>query len=139
MKKYDSDGHVKGQAAVASANGYGKLAARIGAWRSQISRHSLLEQARQLALNDAAGLTKEHNTLQTAVNSAAQATNGAGATGQSTGSAADHAAKLADLRERSAERQLLSIYDDRIQTEQQLAAVYGKWADQVLLQHRIVF
>jgi small-conductance mechanosensitive channel len=42
------------------------------------------------------------------------------------------------LKARSAERQLLSIYDDRIQTEQQLAAVYGKWSDQVLLQHRIL-
>ena len=41
-------------------------------------------------------------------------------------------------KSRSAERQLLSIYDDRIQTEQQLATVYGKWSAQVLLQHRIV-
>jgi small-conductance mechanosensitive channel len=135
MKKYDSDGHVKGQAAVASAKGYATLAARIGAWRSQITRHSLLEQAQQLALSDVASLTKEHNTLEVQVNTAAQAASGPDATGQ----VADHAAKLANLRERSAERQLLSIYDDRIQTEQQLATVYGKWAAQVLLQHRIVF
>jgi small-conductance mechanosensitive channel len=142
MKTYDSDGRVKGQGAVASAKGYGTLASRIGAWRSQISRHSLLEQARQLALNDVASLTKEHNTLQTVVNAAAQAASGSGAAGQSTGStgaAADHAAQLANLRERSAERQLLSLYDDRVQTEKQLAAVYGKWADQVTLQHRILF
>ncbi|HSU31308.1 MAG TPA: mechanosensitive ion channel domain-containing protein [Bryobacteraceae bacterium] len=39
---------------------------------------------------------------------------------------------------RTAQRQLLSIYDDRIQTQQQLASVYGKWSAQVLLQHRIV-
>jgi small-conductance mechanosensitive channel len=32
----------------------------------------------------------------------------------------------------------MGIYDDRIQTEQQLAAVYGKWSAQVLLQHRIL-
>ena len=42
------------------------------------------------------------------------------------------------MKSRSAERQLLSIYDDRIQTEQQLAIVYGKWAAQVQLQHSIV-
>ena len=55
------------------------------------------------------------------------------------GNATGHAiARLADLKNRSAERQLLSIYDDRIQTEQQLAKVYGKWSAQVLLQHRIV-
>jgi small-conductance mechanosensitive channel len=45
---------------------------------------------------------------------------------------------LANLKLRSAQRQLLSIYDDRIQTEQQLTVVYGKWAAQLALQHRIV-
>lgn len=42
------------------------------------------------------------------------------------------------MQRRGQQRQILSLYDDRIQTEQQLAAVYGKWANQVLLQHRIV-
>jgi len=42
------------------------------------------------------------------------------------------------IKDKSAERQILSIYDDRIQTEQQLATVYGKWSAQVLLQHQIV-
>jgi small-conductance mechanosensitive channel len=45
---------------------------------------------------------------------------------------------LASIKDRSAERQLLSIYDDRIQTEQQLASVYEKWSAQVQLQHRIL-
>jgi small-conductance mechanosensitive channel len=34
---------------------------------------------------------------------------------------------------------MLSIFDDRIQTERQLAAVYRKWTAQVLLQHQIIF
>jgi len=34
---------------------------------------------------------------------------------------------------------MMAIYDDRIRTEQQLAAVYAKWSAQVSLQHRIVF
>ena len=50
----------------------------------------------------------------------------------------DTASRLAQIKQRSEQRQLLGIYADRIQTQQQLAAVYGKWADQVLLQHRIV-
>ena len=54
------------------------------------------------------------------------------------GSASPDAAKLASLQRRREQRQLLSIYDDRIQTQQQLAGVYSKWAAQVLLQHRIV-
>ena len=142
MKKYDSDGHVKGQAAVASAKGFGTLAARIGAWRSQFTRHSLLNQAQQLALNDVTSLTAQHNKLQAQVDAPAGGGSSAAAqpaAGQGSGAGADHAAKLANLRERSAERQLLSIYDDRIQTEQQLAAVYGKWSAQVMLQHRILF
>ena len=48
------------------------------------------------------------------------------------------ATTLASLQRRREQRQLLSIYDDRIQTQQQLAGVYSKWADQVMLQHRIV-
>jgi small-conductance mechanosensitive channel len=54
------------------------------------------------------------------------------------GVGADHASRMADLKTRSAERQLVAIYNDRIQTEQQLAANYGKWSAQVLLQHRTV-
>jgi small-conductance mechanosensitive channel len=45
---------------------------------------------------------------------------------------------MAGLKLRTEQRQLLGIENDRMQTEQQLAAVYGKWASQVLLQHRIV-
>ncbi len=58
--------------------------------------------------------------------------------GGSRETAAPDAAKLASLQRRREQRQLLSIYDDRIQTQQQLAGVYSKWAGQVLLQHRIV-
>ena len=38
----------------------------------------------------------------------------------------------------SVERQVMGLYNDRIETEGQLAGVYGKWASQVLVQHRIV-
>ena len=54
------------------------------------------------------------------------------------GAAPDRATRLANLRDRSVERQILSIDDDRIQTEQQLAATYTKWEAQVKLQHQIV-
>jgi small-conductance mechanosensitive channel len=56
------------------------------------------------------------------------AVNGAGAA----------AARLANLQRRRDQRQLLSIYDDRIQTQQQLEGIYGKWSNQVVLQHKIV-
>jgi small-conductance mechanosensitive channel len=83
----------------------------------------------QQAQADIVSLTATHNALEAKANAATAA---AGINAQ------DHAARLANLRDRSAERQLLSIFDDRIQTEQQLATVYRKWSAQVLLQHRIL-
>ncbi len=126
MKKYDS-GVETGQIAVISARQDHTLASRISAWFSQRQRADLVQQALVEAQNDARSLTAEHNALEAKANAAANAS-----------LASDRATQLASLRDRSVERQILSIDDDRIQTEQQLAAVYGKWEDQVKLQHEIV-
>jgi small-conductance mechanosensitive channel len=108
---------------------HGALAGRIRAWFNQLDRNRSIQQALQKAQQDAASLTADHNKLEGQVESGAS---GAAAT------AADRAARLATIKDRSSQRQILSIYDDRIQTDQQLAAVYGKWSAQVALQHRIV-
>jgi small-conductance mechanosensitive channel len=129
MRKYDSESHGDGQVAVLSAAQYGTLAGLLRAWNSQRSRYQLIQQALQQAQTDRNSLTAEHNLLE------AQANASPAATGSAT---RDHATVLANLQEKSAKRQLLGIYDDRIQTEQQLADVYGKWSAQVLLQHRIL-
>ena len=128
MAKYDSASNGIGEVAVISAARYGTLAGRVNSWFGQRSRFQLIQQALQEVQSDLHSLTGEHNTLEAQAN-----TNAAAA-----GTAADRESRLANLKGRSAERQLLSIYDDRIQTEQQLTAVYGKWSDQVLLQHRIL-
>ncbi|QEE26720.1 mechanosensitive ion channel [Terriglobus albidus] len=125
VKKYDSEAHGNTQTAVLSAGQYGTLAGRIRAWMNQRSRYQLIQQALQQANADIAALTAQHNALEAKANSAAA-------------SGDDHASRLASLKERAAERQILSIFDDRIQSQQQLADVYRKWSDQVLLQHRIV-
>ena len=101
----------------------------VGGWFSQRDRYQSLQQAMQQSQQDVQRLTAEHNALEAKANAKA---------GASPGDAADRAIRLANIKDRSVERQILSIYDDRIQTEQQLAAVYGKWSAQVLLQHRIV-
>ena len=121
----------QGQLAVLSAARYGTLAGRIRAWLAQRTRYQLLLQAQQKAKADAASLMAEHNALE------AQAEKGtaAAAGGQPS---SDTMTRLAMMQQRSQQRQILSIYDDRIQTQQQLAVVYGKWSNQVLLQHRIV-
>jgi len=127
MRKYDSEPHGDGQTAVLSAGKHSTLAARIGSWKKQSERYGLVRQALVQTQADVARLTAEHNVLEAAANGTSAG-----------GDAADRTAKLANIKNRSAERQLLSIYDDRIQTEQQLATVYQKWSAQVLLQHRIL-
>jgi small-conductance mechanosensitive channel len=130
VSKMNAQGGTGSQVAVLSSRQYGTLAGRIGAWMNQRSRYQLIQQALQQARLDAAGLTLQHNTLEAlADGNGPQATN-------SVGPAAT--VRLAALQRKREERQLLSLYDDRIQTQQQLEDVYGKWASQVLLQHKIV-
>ena len=45
--------------------------------------------------------------------------------------------RIATLKSQAAQREILSIYDDRVQTEQQLMAVYSAWSTRLLTQHRI--
>ncbi len=132
MKKYDSQARGDNPMAVASARSYRNLAARIGVWNAQRSRSKLLQEAIAQAEEDLRTLTAEHNRLEAQT----EAMMAAAKTDEKMKQ--DKAAHMANLHERSAERQLLSIYDDRIQTQQRLAEVYRKWLAQVALQHRIV-
>ncbi|MBV8673018.1 MAG: mechanosensitive ion channel [Acidobacteriaceae bacterium] len=130
QSKYDAQTRDQGQRAVQSVSQHGTLAARIRAWLAQRNRHELLLQARQNAETDAAALMAQHNALETQAEK--------GPASSTDESAADTATRLATMQRKSRQRQILSIYDDRIESQQQLATVYGKWANQVLLQHRIV-
>ncbi|HKO11234.1 MAG TPA: mechanosensitive ion channel domain-containing protein [Acidobacteriaceae bacterium] len=126
MRQYDSQQQSgAGQIAVVSAETHGTLASRIHAWLNQRSRHAMLAQAQAQTENDVRTLTLDYNKIDTKMDH----DSGAGMRGPLT---------LADLQDRSIQRQILSIIDDRIQTERQLAEVYEKWAAQVILQHRIV-
>ena len=129
VRRFEQTSSQKAQVAALSVRQHSTLAGRIRAWFNQNERYSLLQQAQQQTQQDIAAFTSQHNTLEAQTNSSS---------GSST-APADRTAKLAALKDRSAERQILSIYDDRIQTEQQLAAIYAKWSAQVLLQHNIVF
>lgn len=126
MQKYDSE-VASSQIAVISMAHNQTLAARIAAWFNQRQREALIEQAQQQALAGGQSITAEHNTLEARANSSA-----------ASAALTDQSAEIASLHDRSAERQILSIDDDRIQTHQRLAAVYGDWVAQVRLQHRIV-
>ena len=136
VSKTNAQSGSNSQLAVLSTRQYGTLAGRIEAWSSQRNRYELIQQARQQAQADAASLTLQHNALEAKANASSAAA--ASRSKPVAGIASPDAAKLAGLQQRREQRQLLSIYDDRIQTQQQLAGVYSKWAAQVLLQHRIV-
>lgn len=125
MHKYDSE-VASGQLAIVSVAANHTLAARIRAWLSQRQRAALVNQARQQALHDAATINAQHDALEARLNAAA---------GPAAGSST---AQITDLNNRSLGRQILSIDDDRIQTDQQLAEIYDKWGDQVLLQHGLL-
>ncbi len=125
MRKYDSEQHNgNGQIAVVSVKRHSTLVGRLAAWFNQRNRYTLIEQARQEALDDARRITAEHNALE------------AKADAETSGTMSG--ITLQELQDRSTEREILFINDDRIQTDQQLASVYGKWANQVLLQHEIL-
>jgi small-conductance mechanosensitive channel len=127
MRKYDSEAHGPGEVAVLSVRQHGTLASRLKAWKNQLDRYGLIQKAMQQAQADMASLTAEHKALEAKANASA------------TAPAADpsgRASRLAYIKEMGEERQLLTICTDRILTEQQLAATYGKWSAQVLLQHR---
>jgi small-conductance mechanosensitive channel len=127
MKKYDAQKSDLGELALISTKRHGSLASRIGAWFDQRAREALILQAEQEAKNDVQTLTSQHNALEANANAAAAAT-----------TPTDSSSRLDAIKARAAQRQVLTIYDDRIDTEQQLAAVYAKWAGQVAVQHTIV-
>jgi small-conductance mechanosensitive channel len=131
MQKYDSHASDPGEPAAIETQRNGSLVSRIGAWFDQRTRRALLVKAGQDASDTVSKLTAAHNALEAAANRAA----GEGSQGASVLSAAD---RLSSIKAKALGRQLMSIDDDRIQTEQQLAGVYAKWAAQVTLQHRIV-
>ena len=133
MKKYDEQASSGAQTAVVSAKRYGTLAGRIGAWFDQRSRMSSLRQAKAQADADVATLTAQHADLD-------KKTSAATAKVDDGGAAADDSmkGKVARMGKVHALAQIHSILEDRLETQQQLSAVYGKWIAQVELQHRIV-
>ncbi len=123
---HDYDTRVKNGAPVAavSVKSHGALGSRLQAWFDQRSRYASIQQAQAAAQNDVRSITAEHNAIEAKLNAKA--------------AAGTDPLALTQLESRRLQRQILSIDDDRIQTEQQLADVYGKWGNQVQLQHQLL-
>ncbi|WP_109487444.1 mechanosensitive ion channel family protein [Occallatibacter savannae] len=126
MRGYDKQVREGGQIATVSARRFGTLAGRVGAWQRLRTRTTLLQEAVDQTRRDIGILSAQQRSIESKISAmGAVQTN-------------DLDEKLQGLRDRTALRQILSITDDRIQTEQQLVNVYSKWVAQVLLQRRII-
>jgi small-conductance mechanosensitive channel len=123
MRKYDAQVTSQSPPAINAAEARATFAANVNAWFEQRKRHELLEAAAQKSRADATVLTSQHDKLEHSQTASIEAR--------------DKASRLAILNSQSTRSQVLGIYDDRIETQRQLAETYNKWAAQVLLQRRM--
>lgn len=128
MKKYASDtaSRDEGQNAVASAERYTTLANQISALRSLSKRRQLIAQAEQLAHADVAALIDDQARLQSEYSQ------------QSSTSASSRSERIEQLQRMAVEQNILGILGDRLNAQQQLVTLYGRWGKQVEIQRRIV-
>lgn len=124
MKKFDEQNDAAGLSAVQSARRYATLYGRISAWFDQRTRMDAIAQAQDQANADAAALSKDLSGIEAKVTAA-----------NTQNAGQNRVAQLAQLHTLS---QIHSILADRIQSQQQLAVVYGRWHDQVQRQRGIV-
>jgi small-conductance mechanosensitive channel len=128
MQQYrDSASKDDGQTAVASAEHYTTLAQQLSTWRSLRNRKQLVAQAEQLARADVAALTADQARLKTEAAGLGDKT-----VGESSSKRIDR------LRQISAQKNIQSTLNDRLGAQQQLAALYERWGEQVEIQRKIV-
>lgn len=132
MRQYDAQAGKISQMTAVSAQQYDSSLRLLTEWFNQRTRYAMIQQAKQRAQADVIALTARHNQLESDANAASSGPNGP------SSPSPDKTAQVSALNNKAAQRQLLGIYDDQIETSQQLAAVYEKWSAQVLLQHRVV-
>jgi len=126
MQQYrDSASKDDGQTAVASAEQYTTLAPQLSTWRSLRNRKQLIAQAEQLAKADVAALMADQAKLKTEAA-------GLGAVAESSSQRIDR------LRQISVQKNIQGILNDRLGAQQQLAALYGRWGEQIEIQRKIV-
>jgi small-conductance mechanosensitive channel len=128
MKQYrERASNDDGETAVASAEQYTTFAQQLSTWRSLRNRQQLLAQAEQLAKADVAALTDDQLRLKTEAAALAE-----------KAAVESSAERIERLRRITGQQNIQGLLNDRLGTQQQLVAVYGRWGQQVELQRRIV-
>lgn len=133
MKSYDASANSAGAtSALVSSSRYNTLAGQVSAWFAQHTRTRLLAQARQQTQSEVNALSAQRASLnQQAATSAANS-----ASAKAAGQAGSLRVKA--LQRMAAQQNILSIVNDRIAAQQQLAAVYAAWSAQVQIQRSIL-
>jgi hypothetical protein len=128
MKQYkDNASKDDGPTAVALAAEYKTLGQQLSEWRSLRDRKQLITQAQQLARADEAALAGDQADMKRE------------AAGLSDKAAGESGSKRVErLRQISEQQNIQSILNDRLGAQRQLAALYGRWGEQVEIQRRIV-
>ena len=127
MKEYNGNAsRNNGQTAVASAENYKTLAQQLSTWRSLRNRKELIAQAQQLAKADIAALTEDQTRFKAVAEREPDK-----AAGESSSDRVDR------LQEKAVRQNILAILSDRLGTQEQLVALYGRWGDQVEIQRKI--
>jgi len=130
MKKYyDNTSKDDGQTAVTAAERHKTLAQQISAWWSDRNRKQLIAQAEQLATADVSALTADQARLK------AEA---ADANASATATSLSSSERVERLQQLAARQNIQSILNDRLEAQQQLVALYGRWGKQVEIQHKII-
>ena len=128
MRTYDAQARQPVQLAAVAAKRFGTLAIQVREWREQQVRERLIAKAEAQARRNMDALTTSRNELKARADVA---------TSERAPPRSTRAVDLTTLKRRNNQRRLLSIENDRILTQQQLAGVYYRWAAQVRQQHRM--
>lgn len=128
MKKLEEQSDASGPSSVQTANRYRTLSGRISALFDQHTRMDSIEQAQAKANSDAKALAAQKTPVEAKLNA------GSAANSQDT-AIKSRTARLAQMHTLS---QIRNILEDRIETQTQLSAVYGRWLDQLKRQRQIV-
>jgi len=119
----------------------GNLVGQFRTWQRLRGNQTRLLQARQQAESYAGTLARKHEALEKGVSDTFSdedtSTQESEAAPTSATNQTEHAAKMAKLNSLSQNTKALATYDKRIQAEQQLAGLYGQWADILASQRRV--
>ncbi len=118
----------------------GDLLSQLRIWQRLRNNQQRLLDAQQQAKNYAATLTRKHQALEKGLTDTLGSDEISSEGGEESATAATdqnkHAATLANLHNLSQNSKILAQYDKRIQAEEQLADLYGRWAGVLNLQRR---